>query len=164
MATVAAVDIGGTQLRAALVDQGGTLLCRLAEPVERANDGAALSAQVESLVRHLGGEPQALGVSLPAVIDRAAGRIEWAPNLPGWNGVALQRDLARTLGIPVALEYDGHAAVLAEHWIGAGRGVADLAFVVIGTGVGGGFISGGKLLRGFTNLAGAGGWMAVPAP
>ncbi|MEW6045986.1 MAG: ROK family protein [Bacillota bacterium] len=164
MATVAAVDIGGTQVRAALIEGGGTILRRLAEPVERANDGPSLTAQVAGLVRRLSGEPLALGVSLPAVIDRTAGRVEWAPNLPGWNGVPLGGELSAALGLPVALEYDGHAAVLGEHWAGTGRGVAELAFVIVGTGVGGGFISGGQLVRGFTNLAGAGGWMSVPAP
>lgn len=181
---VAAVDIGGTRLRAALVDGAGRVARRLAEPVRAPADGAALTAQLVASVRRLlehdpasdpaaaargsveapgeAVEVAAVGVSLPAVIDRASGRVEWAPNLPGWSGTPLRDRLVEALGVPVALEYDGHAAVLGEHWVGAGRGVDDLACVIVGTGVGGGFVAGGRLVRGACNLAGAGGWMGVP--
>lgn len=161
----AAVDIGGTTVRAALVDADGRILRRASEPVRAPHDGEALTGQVVALVRGLlaeGPAPIAAGVSLPAVIDRSRGRVEWAPNLPGWDGVPLQARLAGALGMPVVLEYDGHAAALGEHWAGAGRGVSDLVFVIVGTGVGGGLVAGGRLVRGASNLAGAGGWMGVP--
>lgn len=166
---VAAVDIGGTTLRAALVDASGRVLRRVAEPVRAPESAGALTAQVAEAVRRVAAGPgsggvAAVGVSVPAVLDRAAGKVEWAPNLPGWNGTPLRDALHAALQVPVVLEYDGHAAALGEHWVGAGRGVDDLAFVIVGTGVGGGFIAGGRLLRGATNLAGAGGWMGVPAP
>lgn len=165
MRRVAAVDIGGTQLRAALVDEEARIHRRAARPVASPQDGEALTGQVVTLLRELMAglpRPVAAGVSLPAVIDRRTGRVEWAPNLPGWDGTELGPRLSEALAMPVVLEYDGHAAALGEHWAGAGRGVDDLVFVIVGTGVGGGIIAGGQLVRGASNLAGAGGWMGVP--
>ncbi len=154
----------------ALTDQVLALVRRLGEPPEarepgRAGDeaGAAAGAGANAEADGSSQAPVAVGLSVPAVLDRSTGRVEWAPNLPGWNGWALGPRLSDSLGLPVTLEYDGHAAALGEQWTGAGRLVPDLAFIIVGTGVGGGIISGGRLVRGATNLAGAGGWMGVPA-
>ncbi|MBE3599293.1 MAG: ROK family protein [Limnochordaceae bacterium] len=161
--SVIAVDVGGTQLRAARVTCDGRVVERAALPVSAPDDGAALTRQLLDLVRPLlVPDAGAVGVGLPAVIDRKSGRVEWAPHLPGWNGTPLAGALAEELEMPVVLEYDGHAAALGEHWVGAGRGVEDMVCLVVGTGVGGGIIAGGRLIRGHTNLAGATGWMGVP--
>lgn len=172
MPSVVAVDIGGTRVRAAVVADDASILCRATEPVATPQDGDRLTAQVATLVRRVRAEAGtagtvpaagAMGLSLPAVLDRATGSIEWAPNLPGWNGRALRAAMEEACGLPVALEYDGHAAALGELWAGAGRGAPSFFFLIVGTGVGGGLVADGKLIRGCSNLAGAAGWTMVPA-
>ncbi|WP_324718213.1 ROK family protein [Carboxydochorda subterranea] len=173
------MDIGGTRLRGACVTAQGQILERLEQPVVSPDDGNALTRQVVELVSALARishgqsradvqsetvaiSPSAVGVSLPAVIDRVSGRVLRAPHLPGWDGSMLSDQLAQELGLPVVLEYDGHAAALGEQWLGAGRGVDNFVCLVIGTGFGGGIIADGRLLRGYTNLAGVAGWMGIP--
>jgi glucokinase len=85
----------------------------------------------------------------------------WAPNLAGWQDVALRPALEERLGIPAFIEYDGHTAILGEWWQGAGQGYRSIAMVIVGTGIGGGLILDGKLYRGFNRLAGAAGWFAL---
>ncbi len=89
-------------------------------------------------------------------------RVIWATaNINGWYDIDLSGQLSRRLGIPVYVEYDGHTAVLAEWWLGSGRGCRSLVAIIVGTGIGGGMILDGRLYRGANRLAGGAGWFAL---
>lgn len=160
-----AVDVGGTKLAVAVVERDGTVLRKTSQPT----DLRGVLYAVEQIVALSGGllngdRPAAVGVSVPAVLEHETDRVLWAPNLPGWEDADLKTMLSQRLGVPAALEYDGHAAVLGEWWAGKGRGYDSAASIVIGTGIGAGFIAGGRLWRGRNRLAGAVGWFPVTTP
>jgi glucokinase len=85
----------------------------------------------------------------------------WAPNLPGWTKMPLARRLKSALGVPVVVESDRNAAVLGETWRGAARGKRDAIVLMLGTGIGAGILSDGRLVRGAHELSGCAGWMVV---
>jgi glucokinase len=95
------------------------------------------------------------------VLENGTDRVIWAPNIPDCRDVDLRGPLGAALGMPVFLEYDGHTAVLGEWWQGAGRGYQNVVFIIIGTGIGGGLILNGRLVRGRDRLAGAAGWFVL---
>lgn len=100
-----------------------------------------------------------MGVAVPGLVRPNA--TVWAPNLRGWDRVPLASRLARRLGVPVVVESDRNAAVTGEVWRGAGRGKSDVIALIVGTGIGAGILSGGRLLRGAHELSGCAGWMVV---
>jgi glucokinase len=106
-------------------------------------------------------EVAAVGIGIPAVLEQESDLVIWAPNISGWRDVPLRSTLEKELGLPVFVEYDGHTAVLGEYWLGAGRGYHNVVDVIVGTGIGGGLVLDGRLLRGFNRLAGAAGWFTL---
>src|SRR5437588_483201 len=94
------------------------------------------------------------GVGLPGPVDRKSGRIGSAVILPGWAGLEARRELERRLGLHVEMDNDANLGALAEASFGAGRGLADIVYVRLGSGLGAGFVLGGRLHRGATGLAG----------
>jgi glucokinase len=163
-AYVVAVDIGGTKVAAALVSRDSEISQRLTEPTVQTGPAEGI-AQVSRLCQQVitqGEKPVGgVGIGIPAVLEPETDQVIWAPNLSGWRDVALRSSLEAQLGLPVAVEYDGHTAVLGEWWAGAGQGVNTLMSVIVGTGIGGGIVFDGKLLRGRDRLAGAAGWFAL---
>ncbi len=163
---VVAVDLGGTQLRVALLDQSYRILARHAEPT-RADEGveSVLARMVAGVSRiaEMEGKDRVcgIGVSAPGPLDPWRGVIHWAPNLPGWRDVALADCLTEALDQPVAMGNDGNLAALAEQRCGAGKGQADLVYITVSTGIGGGVISGGQVILGRGGLGGEVGHMTV---
>lgn len=168
---VLAVDLGGTKLAAAIVDQKGQIRARLSEPVDQPSSSSVI-AQICRLARALGEAAapdgrrskqaacwSAVGVAVPGLVRRDG--TVWAPNLPGWNRVPLAARLGQRLGVRVVVESDRIAAVTGEAWRGAGRGKSDVIALIVGTGIGAGIVSGGRLLRGAHELSGCAGWMVV---
>jgi predicted NBD/HSP70 family sugar kinase len=153
---VLGVDLGATNLRVALGDERG-LLARAAEPVPPT--GAALAARVAAIAGELaaGEAIAAVGVGVPGIPegDGFAGLIAGAAGL---SGAPLRRLLEDALGVPVAIDNDVNLAALAES---RARGLDDLAFIAVGTGVGMGVISGGRLIRGAHGGAGELGQLPV---
>lgn len=96
----------------------------------------------------------AIGVGTAGPLDRIKGEIYSPPNLPGWDGVPLKSDLENALGLPVFMDNDANAACLGEFLFGAGKGVKDLVYITVSTGIGGGIIVNGKLLHGIRDSAG----------
>jgi glucokinase len=166
---VLAVDLGGTKLALAVVSPQGKLLAEIQEPT--CQDGP--EAGIEQIVRMAHAlldapeiaplQAEAVGVGIPAVLERDTDFVIWGPNLDGWREVALRPALEAALRLPVFVEYDGHTAVLAEYWLGAGKGFHSVVDVIIGTGIGGGMILENHLVRGFSRLAGAMGWFVLNA-
>ena len=100
------------------------------------------------------GALEAIGVSAPGPVDLRSGILRNPPNLPGWHDVPLVEVLVEAFGVPVHIENDANAAALAEHRFGAGRGASDMIYLTMSTGVGGGVICGGQLMRGGHGFAG----------
>jgi glucokinase len=107
--------------------------------------------------RALGG----IGVSVAGFIDLKDGLIVGSNNLPQFEGFGLRDEIERQLNTTVILENDANAAALGEKWIGAGREVDDLVLLTLGTGIGGGIISGGRILHGHTGMAGEVGHISI---
>ncbi len=153
---VLAADVGGTQMRAALVGpQGDILARRSAHTPEHAGVPGALI----DLVRDVGaitdhGPASHAVVALPGSVDYEAGRLLWAPHLPERWPQQLSRDeLTARLGLPVHVANDADCAAVGEAAFGAGVGSADVAYLTISTGIGAGVVHRGRLLRGTRSLA-----------
>lgn len=123
-------------------------------------DGEALLAALAETVEELG-PADAVGVGVPGLVDRS-GVLRFAPNLPGVVDLDVRGALrARFPGVPVWVENDANCAGWAEFRVGAARGVADALLVTLGTGIGGGIVANGRLLRGANGFAGEVGHMVV---
>jgi len=161
---VLAVDLGGTKLAAALVDRAGRVSSLKSVSVDTSSALAPVS-QIVELARELAGakgvrtEIAAMGVAVPGLVRRDG--TVWAPNLPGWKRMPLARQLSHALGVPAVVESDRNAAVLGETWRGAARGKNDAIVLMLGTGIGAGILSGGRLVRGAHELSGCAGWMVI---
>jgi glucokinase len=161
---VLAVDLGGTKCSAAVVDRKGHIVSRRTVAVDVSSQSAPVR-QIVQLTRDLaeGGRPKqcfvAAAIAVPGLVRRN-GRV-WAPNLPGWERMPLARRLKRTFEIPVIVESDRNAALLGECWRGAARGRSDVIVLMIGTGIGAGIMSGGRVVRGAHELSGCAGWLSV---
>jgi glucokinase len=160
------IDLGGTQVRAALVDGSGQVLARAAQRTDAVGGPHAVLQQIQQLVaettqgmayRDLRG----VGVSAPGPLDAQAGVILGIPTLAGWVDVPLVAWLQQALDLPVTLENDGIAAAIGEWRFGAGRGLSDFVYVTVSTGIGGGVIADGRVLRGRGQLAGHIGHMTI---
>lgn len=157
------IDLGGTAIKAGVVDEHGRVLARTSAPTELERGSAHVLATLAALARELGAA-DGLGLGVPGLIDRATGVITECPNLKSLERVPLATELARALGCPrerVFLENDANAAALGEHWCGDVRGAEDLLFVTLGTGVGGGLVLDGELYTGSGGLAGEIGHVVV---
>lgn len=167
-AYVVAVDLGGTNLRLALVDQTGDILTRHAEPTKVHQGLEVLLEQLAdrcvALARQAGMPPAqivAVGFGIPGLVEPAAGRVVKAPNIPILDGVSLGSRLQARLPWPVVLDNDANLFALGEATSGAGRGEANLLGITLGTGVGGGLILAGQLWHGANGTAAEIGHMTV---
>jgi glucokinase len=161
------VDLGGTNLRVAAIEETGAQLevvSALSE-VSRGRETiiAELAQQARFLIRKYCSTYDfiGIGIGIPGIIDLEKGTLHSAANLPGWEGYAAREDLESRLGTAVILENDANCAALGEKWMGAGRNVQDLCMITLGTGVGGGFVVNGKPWHGVLGMAGELGHMTV---
>lgn len=145
---VLAVDLGGTQMRAALVGPSGTAEARRSRPTPQDEEcpDALLALAGDLLDREVAGRAV---IGVPGRVDYREGRLEHAPNLPPrWPG-ALQADaLSERLGVPVSIANDADVAAVGEACFGAGRGHDDVVYITFSTGVGAGVLLGGRLVSG----------------
>ncbi|HEY4688924.1 MAG TPA: ROK family protein [Anaerolineae bacterium] len=162
------VDIGGTNLRAArFTGFAHTPDMKLKSLTEAGAGPQAVIQRLEQLIRDVS-PPNLVGVAgvgliAPGPVDPFSGTVLEAPNLPGWENLPLKHIMEERLGRPVFLGNDANLAALGEWKFGAGRGHDDVLYLTISTGIGGGVISGGRLLLGAHGLAAEVGHMlAVP--
>jgi glucokinase len=160
------VDVGGTKVSSALFDRAGNLLGRNKAPLDRGG-GEAAAGQVVGLIRALEatalalkGKVLAAGVCVPGISYQKTGLV-WAPNIPGWDQFPLRASIQDRLKMPLLIDSDRSAYVLGEQWCGAARGLKDVVFLAVGTGIGAGILSGGRLVRGHEDIAGAVGWFGL---
>lgn len=153
----AGIDLGGTKMLAVIVDENGGILASEEQPTLAEEGAERVMARMADIVRRLvaasGRQVKTLGVATAGTLDPADGTVLMAVNL-GWTDVPLGRTLASELGMKVTVENDANAAAYGEWKAGAGRGTRHCVFVTVSTGVGGGIISDGRLVRGLTASAG----------
>jgi glucokinase len=148
---VIGVDLGGTKIAAGLVDGDGGVQERRERLTPTESQEALLDALDEAVGELLGADVAAVGIGVPSVIDRTTGRALGSVNIP-LDDVDLDDRLQRRFGLPVAIENDANAAALAEWRFGAGQGSSSMVMLTLGTGVGGGVVFGGQLLRGLAEF------------
>ena len=168
---VVGVDLGGTNVRAAVVDrQTETIVARGANLPSLALDGVAQTAgQIAQAVQDALAAAHAekaqvlgVGIAVPGHVKASEGLVKWAPNFKDrWSNVPIAHLVETLLGLPVRIGNDANLAALGEFRFGAGRAVRHLVMVTLGTGIGGGIIVDGKLLDGADGGAGEIGHMVI---
>src|SRR5947209_3781238 len=162
------LDLGGTNLRAAAIDRSGVMLDKISGSTNFAEGRDAVLSEITDAIAKLRDKhgPTGLagiGVGVPGFIRMKEGIITGSNNLPFLENLPIRDEISRRLGALVILENDANAAALGEQWMGAGRHVQDLVLLTLGTGIGGGIISCGRVLRGSVGMAGEFGHItAVP--
>jgi len=156
------LDVGGTFLKGARIDETGRVLSRLHEPI-RKESREALLAQFAGAVKTLEQDvPVAgVGIGLPGIVDIGSGRLRSAPNLSALNGLDLAAEISQRTGRRSFPENDANAAALAEAWLGAGRDAETVLLVTLGTGIGGGLVFHGRIWAGRSGYAGEIGHLQV---
>ena len=165
---VIGVDLGGTKLLAGAVDPALNVHHRATRPARAADPAAVLDtvvsavAEVRDAIEDASGSVDAVGIGIPALIDTERGIAVMSTHLP-LAGVPFRDLLAERIGLPVFVDNDANAAMLAEWRFGAARGFSDAALLTIGTGIGGGLVVGGALQRGSQGAGAELGHMVVQA-
>lgn len=153
---VLGVDLGGTNLKAAVVEPDGRIVATSTEPSLVAEGPVAAVARMAALVgkMRLEHDFDAVGAAVCAPIEKETGRIAESASLPGWIDVPVRDLLEESMSMPVTLENDAASAILAEWWLGAGDRKPVVAGLTLGTGVGGGLVVDGRIFSGSDGLAG----------
>ena len=180
--TVAGIDMGASHLHFALADFCGYIFKESTLKVRPEDGPRKLIAQIKQGIRELAAAPdseskpnsnparhrsksgpvtsarhgrvRAIAIGVPSPVDPRTGLVAFANLLPGWRDVDLRRSLQKEFRLPVALENDANMAAIGEHWRGVAREVPNFVFVAIGTGIGAGVFTDGRLYRGRTGAAG----------
>jgi glucokinase len=154
------VDLGGTNLRIAVVDSNGKVLeksttsTEVARGREQVIDEMCASIQQAVTKFRGGGDLAGIGIGVPGIIELQTGMLHESPNLPGWEDYPVRDEIERRLRTTVVLENDANAAALGEKWLGAAAGVDDMCMLTLGTGVGGGLVLNGRVWHGMIGMAG----------
>jgi glucokinase len=164
---ILALDLGGTKLAAAVLDDSGTIISQ-----EVVTLGDRKSAEVGGLITDLvrkykqGREftIKGVGVSVPGISYKNEGTV-WAPNIEGWDNYPLLSEIRAVAGdIVIDIDNDRACSILGELWVGNAKGCHDAIFLAVGTGIGAGIVSAANIIRGNNDIAGAIGWMALQKP
>jgi glucokinase len=161
------VDLGGTNLRIAAVNDQGVLK-------EKVTLGTQVSLGRDHVINEMCDAIQRLtekyknsasllgiGIGVPGIIDMQTGLLRESPNLPGWADYPVRAEIERRLNTIVILENDANVAALGEKWLGAAKECDDMAMLTLGTGVGGGLVIDGKIWRGMNGMGGEFGHITI---
>ncbi|HXE62616.1 MAG TPA: ROK family protein [Bryobacteraceae bacterium] len=160
------LDLGGTNLRAAAIDRQGHLLHIVTGHTQYSEGREALMDDMVEAIDTVRAKQGAagldgIGVVVPGFISLEEGVVRNCNNIPALENFPIRDELSRRLNAPVILENDANAAALGERWMGAGQGFDDLVLLTLGTGIGGGIVANGKMVRGFMGMAGELGHITV---
>jgi glucokinase len=161
------VDLGGTNLRIAAVSAAGELLekvtldTKLALGRDHVIDEMCEAIQLLSGKYKVTGTFLGAGIGVPGLIDLQTGMMRKAANLPGWENYPARAEIESRLSASVVLENDARVATFGEQWLGAARGIPNVAMLTLGTGIGGGIVLGGKIFHGMSGMAGEFGHVTV---
>lgn len=167
---ILAIDLGGTKIAAAIFSQQGSLLWHQSFLLN-GKKGGEVAKFIQTIITDLLMSPQwkqegieAIGIAVPGVSYRHNDTV-YAPNIPGWENYPLLQDIeVVAAGIPVIIESDRSCYIMGEKWMGAAKDVDDVIYIAVGTGIGAGIISGGHLIKGYNDIGGAIGWLALNRP
>jgi glucokinase-like ROK family protein len=165
---IAAIDIGATSIDVALTTLGSEILAHRDEPADVRFGPQSVLRRVNELIFELleerGASPRdilAIGVGVPGPVEQPSGLLTVPPIMPGWDRFPIRDFFVGEYAAPVFVDNDVNVMAVGEHWGGVGKGVDDMIFVKIGTGIGGGIIIGGRLHRGIQGCAGDLGHISV---
>lgn len=164
---VLAADLGGTNLRMATINNQGEILYRIKRTTPKTNKTEQIVQAIVELTEECRiasrkqGNVAAIAIAVPGTVDVKKGIIMTAPNLLALGGIRLATILEKELDLACILENDANAAAIGENWIGASKGFQSSICITLGTGVGGGIIIDGKVLRGVDGTAGEIGHICV---
>ena len=158
---IAAVDLGATSIDVALATLGSELVAHRGELADIRDGPQRVLGRVKEMLAGLleeqGAEARdvlAIGIGVPGPVEQASGLLKSPPIMPGWDRFPIRAVFAGEYAAPVFVDNDVNVMALGEHWGGVGKGVDDMLFVKIGTGIGGGIIADGRLYRGVQGCAG----------
>lgn len=158
---IIAIDLGGTNLKLALINPDYKIIGREVLPTKAFGDRSSLILGIADAIKKIiednglnKSNILGIGIGLPGLIDAERGLVHFLPNIPGWKGVPLKNILEKKLGLAVFLDNDANLMTLAEYKIGAAKGLKNVLCLTLGTGVGGGVVIGGSLYRGRSFAAG----------
>jgi glucokinase len=161
-----AIDLGGTKLAMAVLSEDGILSSRQIITLNgrTGNEAGSLIADNMEAYLQLNRSVKAIGVAVPGIYSKKDGTV-WAPNIAGWESYPLLKELQNVAGsVPVVIDSDRACYISGEVGYGNAKGCSDAIFIAVGTGIGAGIISGGNIIRGAHDIAGAIGWMALERP
>ncbi len=155
------IDVGGTNVKIALVDEGGKIIYSNSVPTY-ANMGYEYTVNnIKQAIRDLMKETnnyektiEAIGFDFPGQVDYKTGVVKLAPNIPGWVNIPIAEMIEKEFNIPTKIDNDVRCATLGEMMFGAGRGCDNFVCITVGTGIGSGIVVNGQIVRGASNAAG----------
>lgn len=137
------IDLGGTNLRIALISEEGKVIKKIKVPsVER-----VVESLLDSIAKIINNDVKGIGIGVAGLIDHEKGIVLKSPNLPAIEGVNLADTLEERFKVPVFIENDANVTALGEKWLGAGKELKNFVQLTLGTGIGGGVIYNGRLLN-----------------
>ena len=154
------VDVGGTKTAALRITEDGAILERASLPTPADDMAATLDTMIDAVRSVLTPEVVAVGISAAGLVDAEGGTLRFAPNL-AWRDARLVQCIVDETRLPATADNDNTAAAWGELRLGAARGHTDVLLVGVGTGIGGGIVVGGRLLRGAHGFAGEVGHVVV---
>jgi glucokinase len=161
------VDLGGTNLRIAAITTDGQLLEKITLGVKVTLGRDHVIGEMCDAIHRLteqyrgSGTFVGAGIGVPGIIDMETGMMRKSANLPGWSDYPVRDEIERRLGARVFLDNDAKVAAFGEQWLGAGRGVDNMAMLTLGTGIGGAIVVNGKIFYGMNGMAGEFGHVTV---
>lgn len=165
---LAAVDLGATSIDVALTTLGSGVVSRKGEPADIKDGPRIVLSRAKAMLSELldeqdeePGNVLAIGVGVPGPVEQAAGVLRSPPIMPGWDRFPIRGVFAGEYAAPVFVDNDVNVMALGEHWGGVGRGVDNMIFVKVGTGIGGGIVADGRIYRGTQGSAGDIGHISV---
>ena len=136
------IDLGGTNLRVALVTRDGEIIRKEKEPTSEKILDSLFRLSDSIFSEDIAG----IGLGVAGIVDRKGGKIAISPNIPALEGINLVKEIREKFRVPVFIENDANAAALGEKWIGTGKEFSDFVLFTLGTGIGGGIVKDKKLL------------------
>jgi glucokinase len=166
---VLGLDLGGTKLASALFDEQGKILDRDLKYLEKRSGKQVALLIKKQIDQHLNKAirhnktVKAIGISVPGIYNSKTGCV-WAPNIPDWDQYPLLKEISsipELRNMKVSIDSDRACYILGETWQGAAKGCSNAIFIAVGTGIGAGILSDGRIVRGHSDVAGAVGWMTL---